>query len=330
MKKILSCLLTILLFTTTIFCSTNSTYAIESVDEINVMYNNENYRIKTLLQNEKMIQFEINNGSTVEKIEVDYSTKNFTITDSNGEQKQYNANDFIINDSQSKKEIAFYEKMHITSANETEEELISQRLQLESDEINTFNFNSSRQYIQGDIMKAIGLNSSSATFKFIGSYNKGPAGMKVNVYKGSQWENSYALKKFNFTKGTALGILTSAILAFIPGVSVGAMNNFLISAGVGIINGHLGDNVTLFVGAKKEDVARAFHVGKGFTTKTKSYYKYVYGNKSNGTAKNQVYSSGGAAWFYNNWSDSRVADVAYQQYRYIERLRSTAPKRTEF
>lgn len=221
--------------------------------------------------------------------------------------------------------------MNIASINEKEEDkFISQGLKLESDEINTFNYNSSRQYIQGDIKKAIGLNSSSATFNFTGSYNKGAAGMKVNAYKGSQWQTSKALKKFNFTKGMALGVVVAGILAFIPGVNAKTMTSFLISAGVGIINGHLGDHLTLFVGTQKEDVARAYHVGKGFTTKTKSYYHYVYGNKSNSSTKRQAYSSGGAAWFYNNWSDSRVADVAYQQYRYIERLRSTAPKWTEF
>lgn len=75
MKKVLSCLLTILLFTTTIFYSANSTYAIESVDEINVVYNNENYKIKTLSQNEKNIQFEIKNDFISEKVEVDYNTK---------------------------------------------------------------------------------------------------------------------------------------------------------------------------------------------------------------------------------------------------------------
>ena len=222
--------------------------------------------------------------------------------------------------------------MHIISDNEKEEEeeLISQGLKLESDEINTFNFNPSRQYIQGEIRKAIGLNSPSATFNSTGSYNRGPAGMKVTAYKGSQWENSHALKKFNFTKGTALTVIVAAIISFIPAVNATAIGNFLLSAGVGIISGHLGDNVTLFVGSKKEDVARAYYVGSGFTTKTKSYYNYVYGNKSNGTAKRELYNSGGAAWFYNNWTDSRVADVAYQQYRYIEGARSTPPKWTEF
>lgn len=77
-------------------------------------------------------------------------------------------------------------------------------------------------------------------------------------------------KKDYFTKGLALGVVTAALLAFIPGVSLTAFGNFLVSETVGIINGHLGDDVTLFVGAQKETVARAYYVGtKGFTTKTK-------------------------------------------------------------
>lgn len=98
------------------------------------------------------------------------------------------------------KKIAFYEKIHMTSASEKEEELISQGSGLESDEINTFNFNPSRDYIQGEIKTAIGLNSPSATFNHTATYNKGTGSVKVYSYKGSQWEASHALKKIILRK----------------------------------------------------------------------------------------------------------------------------------
>jgi len=44
----------------------------------------------------------------------------------------------------------------------------------------------------------------------------------------------------------------------------------------------------------------------------------------------EIHTTGGYAYFYNNYSNAKAADVAYQQYRYIADLRSTAPKKSEF
>ncbi|MFD1928809.1 hypothetical protein ACFSFY_12275 [Sporosarcina siberiensis] len=334
MKKIFSCLLAILLLSTTFLHSAKPTYAFESTnDEVIISFNNDNYLVKTLSQSDTAIKFEIIKDSIVEELEVDYTSGNFTITDSSGLIQSYNANDFIVDDSQAKKEIALYERMHVISTEEDEanNELISQELESESADMGVLNINSSRSYITGDIRKAVGLDSPSATWNYQGAYNRGANGaVKVLAYQGSQWKTTKALKKFQFTKGVAFSIVIGAVIAFIPGLNISTVSSFLLSVGASVVSGYLGDNLTLFVGVRKQDVGRAYFVKNGFTTKTKSYYNYVYGNRSNGTPQKKLYSSGGYAYFYNNWSVSKVASVAYQQYRYIERFRSTAPRSNEF
>ncbi|MDQ0157089.1 hypothetical protein [Robertmurraya andreesenii] len=151
-------------------------------------------------------------------------------------------------------------------------------------------------------------------------------GMNVYAYNTTHTEYGIkAAKKFQFNAGTAVSVIIGAIVSWVA--SPGIVIAMLTSLGAVLV-----DNTLKYVWSPTLKVDRISNIkgiicGGGMTIVTKNWSDYIV-NNDNG--KKERYTTDQYNAWYNNWSLSKLADVGYQQYRYIVGLRNTTPKASEF
>lgn len=180
----------------------------------------------------------------------------------------------------------------------------------------------------GDINAALGFGSS-ATWNKESSYLHG--GVYIDVYRGTYWKYTTALKKYSFSAGTAVSVIAGVIVALSGyGFTTAAVLSILQGLGITIVSEKINYFISPSIGVKQKQVGRGFNVrGKGFTIKTKNWNNYVEVIHQ-GKVKLEPYSFGKYATWYNNYSNKNVSEVAYQQYRYIIGQRLSPPYASEF
>lgn len=308
MKKLLMLLTATMMFLSVFLSSAQPGMASStSLDEATIQINGENVHVKNLSKDMNSTKFEITFEGQVEVIDVDYRTQMFTITDSEGVQTTYNANDYIINDDQTDQPLI------------KDPGLVKDK-DFPNNEIAPASPNRSKSYFY-DLPGALNM---SGTIRPDGSYLRGS--QNINVYKIEQWADIVRLKQFHFSKGTAASLVVGSIVALLAAPEAAVIG--ILGAIAGFVNwGFLTDDLKLHVGVKRQTIGKGYFVGsRGYATKTKVFNDYIMGKGINGVLQEQLYASGNYYnYFYNDWSNSSVASVAFQQHRYIEGLRSTVP-----
>ncbi|WP_342577817.1 hypothetical protein [Psychrobacillus sp. FSL K6-2843] len=249
------------------------------------------------------VSLKLNGEKTSDSIVVNLETEDFTITDVNGNTVTYNANDFVVEDDK----------------NENAEEDTS------TDDMSSIK--ADRSYIT-DPYSALGM-PTTATMTTGKTYTNNA--LDVTPYKFTWNAYTKTMKKYSFSKSTAISTILGVIITVSGvGFTIGAVTSILTGLGVSVVSEILAHATELGIGVKTYYTARIFYVyGKGHTIKTKKWDNYLE-TTHEGKNSLEYYSSDDYATWYNARIDSQVADVAYQQYRYIASLRSEGPYGQEF
>lgn len=185
-----------------------------------------------------------------------------------------------------------------------------------------------RQYL-GDINLALGFDTTATWNRESSYYHEG---LYVDVYRGTYTKYTKTATKYSFSVGTTLSVILGVVVAFVGGgFTLAGLNAVLSTLGVTVVAEAIA--YTIFnptMSVKQVQVGRGFFVRpKGYTIKTKYWTNYLE-VASNGKIHLQKYSDDKYASWYNDYSNQNVSEVAYQQYRYIEGFRSSAPYGSEF
>lgn len=285
-----------------------------------------NVDIKILKSNNQGVTYKLSINNKTAVIDSNFDQQTFTITDENNNTEEYKVSDFA--QEPTKEEILQYSEVHQPIEGVTDPNLLFKNPQIKpignAPDISILNYDSRDTYL-GDITTA--LEMKNATWTNPNTYTIG--GFKVQVVKGVERTVSKTLKKFTFEGGTTLVSIAAAFLTYARAGTQAAMLGLVkevLEVGLDYISG----KKTLFFEGIKETVGRGFNiVGRGFTLKTKTYTFYNKVTEGSNSAR-KAYSSGGLAYFFNDYSNAKAAQVAYQQFLYIVGQRSTPPKESEF
>lgn len=319
-RKIFSILIiVILLFSLTVTPSNIQASPVD-LDVLNVEVGGESFIISEKLSTDTKKILEIQGESTTDIVTVFYKTGDFTITSEDGSVKSFNIKDF------ESAENPEYAPM-IPEEIETGEKYLLENTQLPGYPSTFARDDPHRKYL-GDINKSLGFDNS-ATWNRESSYIHG--GLYVDVYRGTYWTYTEVLKKYTFSASTAISVILGVIVAVAGyGFTAAAVISILQGLGITVISEKIAYAISPSIGVKQKQVGRGFDVrGHGFTLSTKNWTNYLE-VVHQGKIKLESYSSDQYNFWYNNYSNQNVAEVAYQQYRYIEGLRNTAPYGAEF
>ncbi|WP_397537699.1 hypothetical protein [Rummeliibacillus pycnus] len=323
-KFLILIIINALIFTLVFSSGANPTQASEVNEKpITFELDNEEFTVTVEKENSNDISFILENENIKDNVHVVYSTGDITVTSADGTSKTYNLKDFETNE---EPEVVQSEEANGVPIEQLEPKNGASILSTKTN-TSLLAATSSASYIS-DINASLGFGSS-ATWESKGSYTYG--GKAVYVYEGTYWKYTEALKKYNFSASTAISVILGVIVAIgASGFTVPTVISILTSLGVTVVSEKIAYAISPSIGVKQKQIGRGFYVhGKGYTLKTKKWYNYLE-VVHEGKVKLEQYSSDDYAYWYNNYSDKHVAEVAYQQYRYIEGLRGDPPHKSEF
>lgn len=314
MKKIL-----IGLTVTSLLTSMVLSPSVSGASEIVSYQDDLGFEMKILENSNEGVKYDLTiEGQTVE-VYSDFEKQTFTITENN-ETVEYNVDDFA--STPTAEEVEEFNKLWGPS--ETQEFLGDYQSQDIEADLYSLNYDSNRKYY-GPYTEILGMHSAKWTYP--NTYTIG--GFNIQVIRGVQTNETVALKKFTVESGTEVVKLAAMFITYARTGNAVQMAN-LIKEVLEIVGEIITGKREVYFRGVKETVGRAFNVvNRGIVLKTKSYNIYhqlTYNNKSG----RKVQSSGGYAYFFNDFSNYNAALVAYQQFQYIVGLRSTPPKRSEF
>ena len=297
MKKIISLLMVVFLLSATILPGTTKAATNIPVENSN---NVENIEINILEVAENISTLEIINEEGRFISTINHEDQSFTMTNENGETTYHEVEDYV-EDVTPEEEARFYEKIEANKfEGVSDPSILIDSPDTSTPSISTFNYNS-RDTFYGDITVALGM--SNASWSHVATYSRG--GESVQVIKGVQDEAETTLKKLTFEAGKQVASIAVAFIAFATsnGKNYQARLQKLIEKVADVSLGLLLTDQTIFFQGRKVTTGRAFNiVGEGISLTTKKYefYHLIQTNTNSGT---DVYSSGGYAFFYNDYSN---------------------------
>lgn len=222
---------------------------------------------------------------------IDYMKQKFTISDEDGNKETYFINDFIAD--LTDEDIEYVnENMPEDTVEGEIVNLNSFKTKIPSLKENKDNLimplanENTRSTFYPDIATATGI--SNGTWSKIASHSV--SGKTIDVIQGVQWTDTTTLKKLQFTKGLALTIIVTTIVALSGGITTAAVLAALAGIGIDVSLAYLGSDVTIFAKVRQQDVGKGFYVQhEGFPTYTKKYYQYIYVLGENNKSKQELY-----------------------------------------
>lgn len=306
-KKLSMVVIALVLLFTTAFSPVAQAESKSLNKVINSITTNDGSKIelKQLNKTNTIMEFTVQGNEVNDHVVVNYDTKEFSVTDKDGNIATYNANDFVVNS-------GVDESVNEAPVEESFEQLAT---------------DGSKSYIT-DMYHALDMPTNSVMTTGTTYSNNA---LKVTPYTFTWNKQTTAPRKLSWGVGTSLSVITAALVAFIPAINLSAVTSFVVSMGITIFNSTIQTVFAPTVSTHSYYKGRVFYVhGKGNTVKTRSWSNYIESNKKDGTKVSTLYSTDGYAYWYNGRIDSQVADIAYQQYRYIDGLRGSPPYGQEF
>lgn len=325
-KKVVSILaISVLLFSLVIFEPTSVRANGQSAEVLNLELDGSQFEMIEKVSTENNRVIVLKREENEDLIDVNYETGDFTVTSKDGVVEKYNIKDFESNEAPEASPLVPEEDYFLPEF--LQENNGDLRTELPQENLQSISPRT-REYL-GDIALSLGFSGKNVTWTLQGTYNH--SGTSIQALRGDFWQYTTTPKKYSFPVGTTVSTILGAIAAFAgAGFTLGALNAVLLALNISVVAEAIAHYIDPTMGVKQLQVGRGFNViNKGFTIKTKNWYNYISVDY-NGKNRLEEYSTDKYAYWYNNYSNSNLSELAYQQYRYIERLRGTEPSRQEF
>ncbi|WP_096156457.1 hypothetical protein [Bacillus sp. FJAT-45066] len=169
---------------------------------------------------------------------------------------------------------------------------------------------------------------NSISWIYLRSYKRG--NHNVLVYNASHNKDIKALRKIRLTAGTGIDVAAGVVAGVIgAGLTLAALASILISLNVVIIAGAIRYTIEPSIKVNRVWTLEKYVVGLGITLAVEKWHDYSV-TLWNGKVNRKLVQSGGSNnWYSNRWMTQK-ADVAYQEWRYINHYRNTKPYCKEF
>lgn len=329
-KKIVSILLiSTLLFSLVVFEPTNVLANNQGEDVIYLELDDTQFEIVEKISTDKRRVLEVRGEENEDLVDVNYETGDFTITSKDGGIEKYNIKDFESNEEPESTPLIPEVFYNSSENNQENEGTLAKPISItELPQGNEQNLSTrSRSYL-GDISASLGFGKD-ATWSQEGPYYQ--SNQTIDVFRGSYWQYTKTAKKYTFSASTTIATILGVVVGFAgAGLTASALIGVLQGLNVTVVSEAIAHAIDPSMAVKQKQVGRGFYVrDKGFTIKTKNWYNYLE-VAYKGNIKLEEYSTDKYAYWYNNYSNVNLSELAYEQYRYIAYLRGTEPTRQEF
>lgn len=329
-KKVISMLaISVLLFSLVIFEPTSVQANNQGGEAILLTLDDSQFEIIEKVSTEKNRVLVVKGEEREDILDVNYETGDFTVTSKDGVVEKFNIKDFESNEAPEitplVPEVEFFDSENF----QEDENVLSKPISFtELPQGDNQNISSRSRAYLGDISAALGFGKD-ATWTQEGPYYQ--SGKTLDVMRGTSWQYTKTAKKYSFSASTTIATILGVIVGFAgAGLTASALIGVLQGLNVTVVAEAIAHAIDPTMAVKQKQVGRGFYVRhNGFTLKTKNWYNYLE-VAYKGKIKLEEYSTDKYAFWYNNYSNVNLSELAYQQYRYIEGLRGHEPSRQEF
>lgn len=274
------------------------------------------FKMESLNTTNNKVILNIEGESFENTVEVFLDSGDFIIEDENGVKESYNVKDFEVSED-------------VIDLTDTEGTNVG-RLRGGDDEYTTLYTQINERKFLGGMGEELGF-SKNTTFTNTAQIIK--RGYLVYIFKGTEWKLTKAPKKYSFSAGTAVAVIAAVFSAYFGfGFTMAGLAALLNGLGVTFIGETLNMALDPTLSVTQKNVGRYYYVyNYGGTTKTLIKYNYVKVNsKGKEVLKHYSTELGYKTSWFQNYSDTQVAEVAAERTNWLRGLRQYPPYKTEF